>query len=198
MKVKVIIERTPPYRTVAENQTKRALRPYRRILKHEERPNHHGSSYNGDLSPARNLVFILKGVLLPYDVFISYSWSEASTVALARSLAAHLRHAGFTVGIDIDVDYGSSLSAFMKEISESRHVLMIADEEYIIRANSIPKSGVGIENRLLQEVIDDKPDNWLSVAFVNQRKLPDWLEDRKPKRIYIRHQRWRAVWGGWN
>lgn len=61
-----------------------------------------------------------------YDVFISYSWTEGTTKVFAHDLATHLQTIGFNVGIDINVDYGNSLTGFMNSICDANHVLMIA------------------------------------------------------------------------
>ena len=118
---------------------------------------------------------------MSFDVFISYSWSSETTKTFVHGLAAHLQTVGFNVGIDLDVDYGNSLSEFMSSIHDAKHVLMVADTSYVERANTVPSSGVDIENRWISKMIDDKPDSWLSVAFVNQGKLPSWLKGRNPK-----------------
>lgn len=82
-----------------------------------------------------------------YDVFISYSWTEGTTKVFAHDLATHLQTIGFNVGIDINVDYGNSLTGFMNSICDANHVLMIADASYVERANSVPESGVATENK---------------------------------------------------
>lgn len=118
---------------------------------------------------------------MSYDVFISYSWTEDTTKVFVHDLAAHLQTIGFNVGIDIDVDYGSSLTGFMNSICEANHALMIADASYVQRADFVPESGVSTENKWMSEVIDAKPDSWLGVIFVDQRRLPLWLESKNPK-----------------
>lgn len=116
-----------------------------------------------------------------YDAFISYSWTEGTTKVFAHDLATHLQTIGFNVGIDINVDYGNSLTGFMNSICDANHVLMIADASYVERANSVPESGVATENKWISKVIDTKPNSWLGVIFVDQRRLPSWLESKNPK-----------------
>lgn len=119
---------------------------------------------------------------MAFDVFVSYSWSKESTRVFVHSLAAHLRTVGFNVGLDMNVDYGDSLTGFMNSICDSKHVLLIIDQPYVERADTVPDSGVAIENRCMADVMDSKPENWLSVAFVEEHStLPKWLEDRNPK-----------------
>lgn len=118
---------------------------------------------------------------MSFDVFISYCWTNPETKEFVHGLAAHLKHVGFNVGVDIDVDYGDSLTGFMNEITMSKHVLLVADGPYVERANSAPGSGVGIENEHLRSVFHDKKDGWLAVALVGQRSFPEWLAEENPK-----------------
>lgn len=117
------------------------------------------------------------------DLFISYAWTSATHREWVRLLASQLHLIGYDIKIDEAVDYGSSLSGFMQEVTDAAHVLLIVDENYVERANGHPESGVGIETKWISSVHVDKPSTWLSVAFVRnpQRKLPKWLEDHNPK-----------------
>jgi hypothetical protein len=117
------------------------------------------------------------------DLFISYAWTSLAHREWVRLLASHLHLIGYVVKIDEAVDYGSSLSGFMREVAEVAHVLLIVDENYVDRANNIPESGVGIETEWISGVFKDKPATWLSVVFVRnpKRKLPNWLIDHNPK-----------------
>ena len=100
-----------------------------------------------------------------------------------RLLAIQLRLLGYTVQIDAAVEYGSSLSGFMREVTEADRVLMIVDENYAKRADDCPESGVGIENQWIKGVFEKKPVSWLSVLFVGnpRRRLPAWLTGQNPK-----------------
>jgi len=120
---------------------------------------------------------------LKTSVFISYAWTHDAYRAWVRLLATQLRLLGYTVKIDAAVEYGSSLSNFMREIAEAERVLMIVDENYVERADNLPDSGVAIENRWIRDVFTDMPEPWLSVLFVDnaQYKLPAWLADKQPK-----------------
>ena len=117
------------------------------------------------------------------DLFISYAWTSPAHREWVRLLASQLHLIGYVVKIDEAVDYGSSLSGFMREVAEAAHVLLIVDENYVDRANNIPESGVGIETEWISGVFKDKPATWLSVVFVRnpKRKLPNWLIDHNPK-----------------
>ena len=68
---------------------------------------------------------------MQFDVFISYAWTSDEHREWVRLLAASLRNMGFNVGIDAKVDYGNDLDGFMRKIPESKHVLMIVDDNYI-------------------------------------------------------------------
>lgn len=120
---------------------------------------------------------------MQFDVFISYAWTDDRHREWVRLLAASLRHMGFHVGIDAKVDYGNDLDGFMRKIPESKHVLMVVDDNYVHRANTLPDSGVGIENAIISEAINSKPENWLAPLLVrnNNGQLPRWLSERKPK-----------------
>jgi len=117
------------------------------------------------------------------DLFISYAWTSKCHRDWVCLLASHLHLIGYDVKIDEDVDYGSSLHGFMREVTEAAHVLLIVDEDYIDRANNKPESGVGIETKWLSSVFLDKPATWLSVVFVRnpECKLPNWLNEHNPK-----------------
>lgn len=117
------------------------------------------------------------------DIFISYAWTSDSHRQWVRLLAAHLKTIGYDVLVDADVDYGDSLNGFMQRAVDCRHVLAIVDENYVERSNTLPKSGVGIENSWFKSVYNTKPNTWLSVMFKdNQRALlPAWLSDTNPK-----------------
>lgn len=79
---------------------------------------------------------------MQFDLFISYAWTSNMHREWVRLLASHLHAIGFAVGIDEKVNYGESLGGFMRKIKESRHVLMIADENYAFRADNMPDSGL--------------------------------------------------------
>lgn len=116
-------------------------------------------------------------------IFISYAWTSNEHRQWVRLLATQLRLLGYTVLIDNAVPYGTSLSGFMREVTTSDRVLMIIDKNYIERADHYPESGVGIENKWLKSVFQEKPTSWLSVIFVDNPncKLPAWLIDPMPK-----------------
>lgn len=117
------------------------------------------------------------------DLFISYAWTSDIHREWVRLIASHLDLIGYTVKIDEAVNYGSSLTGFMRDVIESEHVLLIVDENYVERANNKPNSGVGIENKWISKAFITKPTTWLSVIFVRnpERKLPNWLEKHNPK-----------------
>lgn len=71
----------------------------------------------------------------------------------------------------------------MSNISDSKHILMIVDKNYLYRVNYEPNSGVGIENRWIQESVPHKPNNWVATMFVDnlEYELPEWLKELNPK-----------------
>lgn len=117
------------------------------------------------------------------DLFISYAWTSPEHREWVRLLASQLHLLGYDVKIDEKVDYGSSLAGFMREVTAARHVLLIVDENYVHRADTLPESGVGIETSWISGVFEDRPANWLSVVFVRNphRYLPVWLAGHNPK-----------------
>lgn len=117
------------------------------------------------------------------DLFVSYAWTSPEHREWVRLLASQLHLLGYNVKIDEAVDYGSSLSGFMREVIDAVHVLLIVDENYVERADNQPESGVGIETKWISGVFKDKPVNWLSVVFVRNpaRRVPAWLVDHNPK-----------------
>lgn len=117
------------------------------------------------------------------DLFISYAWTSPEHREWVRLLASQLHLLGYNVKIDEVVNYGSSLSGFMREVTDASHVLLIVDENYVDRADNKPESGVGIETSWISGVFTDKPTTWLSVIFVRNptRKLPAWLASHNPK-----------------
>lgn len=117
------------------------------------------------------------------DLFISYAWTSDTHREWVRLLASQLHLLGYDVKIDEQVDYGASFSGFMQEVTSAAHVLLIVDENYVLRADTIPDSGVGIENRWISDVFESKPTGWLSVVFVRNPSLevPAWLSNHSPK-----------------
>lgn len=117
------------------------------------------------------------------SIFISYAWTSDKHRELVRQLATQIRWLGYAVLIDSSEKYGASLSGFMRSVIEADRVLMIVDENYVIRANKCPDSGVGIENKWIKGVFNEKPNFWLSVLYVNNPRfsLPAWLADHQPK-----------------
>lgn len=117
------------------------------------------------------------------DLFISYAWTSTAHREWVRLLASQLHLLGYDVKIDEQVDYGSSLSGFMHEITNATHVLLIIDENYVLRADSMPDSGVGIENRWISGAFNSRPASWLSLVFVRNPnlKVPAWLAAHSPK-----------------
>ena len=71
----------------------------------------------------------------------------------------------------------------MQEVKLAKHVLMIVDENYVLRADTMPESGVGIENTWISDAFFSKPTGWLSLVFVRNPsfKVPAWLSDYSPK-----------------
>jgi len=120
---------------------------------------------------------------VPSDLFISYAWSSDQHREWVRLLAAHVKAIGYDVLIDADVDYGDSISGFMRRATDCRHVLLIIDDNYVQRADNIPGSGVGIENKWISEAHPHKPTTWLSVLFKDnpKRRMPAWLAPHMPK-----------------
>lgn len=117
------------------------------------------------------------------NLFISYAWTSDEHRQWVRLLAAQLKALGYGVLIDADLDYGDSLTGFIRKVTDAKHVLLIVDENYVDRANTAPDSGVAAENRWISEVFSDRPSTWLSVLFKDNPspRLPDWLADRIPK-----------------
>jgi len=117
------------------------------------------------------------------DLFISYAWTSATHREWVRLLASQLHLLGYDVKIDEQVDYGASLSGFMQEVTSAAHVLLIVDENYVLRADTMPESGVGIESSWISGVFSSKPSSWLSLVFVRNPslKVPAWLSNHSPK-----------------
>lgn len=117
------------------------------------------------------------------DLFISYAWTSPAHREWVRLLASQLHLLGYDIKIDEQVDYGSSLSGFMQDVTSATHVLLILDENYVLRADTMPNSGVGIETKWISSVFGAKPANWLSVVFVQNSllKVPAWLASHNPK-----------------
>lgn len=90
---------------------------------------------------------------------------------------------GYDVLVDADVDYGDDLNGFMRRATDCRHVLLVVDENYVHRADTLPDSGVGIENEWFSRVHERKPATWLSVLFKDNPdfRLPAWLVSHNPK-----------------
>lgn len=117
------------------------------------------------------------------DLFISYAWTTPEHREWVRLLAAHMKAIGYDVLVDADLDYGDGLSGFMRRATDCRHVLLVVDENYVYRADNLPDSGVGIENRWFSGVHDKKPATWLSVLLKDNPdfRLPAWLIGHNPK-----------------
>lgn len=117
------------------------------------------------------------------DLFISYAWTSPTHREWVRLLASQLHLLGYDVKIDEQVDYGGSLSGFMQEVTSAKHVLLIVDENYVLRADTMPESGVGIENSWICGAFNSKPSSWLSLVFVRNplRKVPAWLSNQSLK-----------------
>ncbi|WP_336633128.1 MULTISPECIES: toll/interleukin-1 receptor domain-containing protein [unclassified Microbacterium] len=117
------------------------------------------------------------------DIFISYAWTSAQHRQWVRLLAIQLKALGYDVLLDADVDYGDSLTGFMRRVTDARHVLLIVDTNYVERADTLPESGVGKENRWISEVYGDRLPSWLSVVFIDNPRhaLPAWLTETTPK-----------------
>ena len=120
---------------------------------------------------------------MQFDVFISYAWTNDEYREWVRLLATNLRHMGFNVGIDAKVDYDNDLDGFMKKTSESKHVLMIVNEDHVCKADNMPNSGVCKENSIIHKAIDWKPESWIAPLLVRNEntRLPKWLAGRNLK-----------------
>ena len=117
------------------------------------------------------------------DIFISYAWTSPEHREWVRLLASSMKAIGYDVLIDADVDYGDDLTGFMQRVTDSRHVLLVVDDNYVDRADTQPDSGVGIESRHISEAYPSKPANWLSVLFKDNAnyRLPKWFGEANPK-----------------
>jgi hypothetical protein len=120
---------------------------------------------------------------MQFDLFISYAWTSDAHREWVRLLASHLHAIGFAVGIDANVNYGNSLNDFMRKIEESKHVLMVVDENYAQRADEKPDLGVATECGIIRKSIDSKPSDWAAPLFVDNptRRLPKWASERQLK-----------------
>ncbi|MGO1523151.1 MAG: toll/interleukin-1 receptor domain-containing protein [Nesterenkonia sp.] len=123
------------------------------------------------------------------DLFISYAWTSDKHREWVRLLAAHLKALGFAILIDADVDYGDDLNGFMRRVGDSTRVLLVADQNYVERADTMPDSGVGKENRWIAEQYADHGPAWLSALFIDNRgcRLPAWLDGCMPKGFDFNH-----------
>lgn len=123
------------------------------------------------------------------DLFISYAWTSDEHQEWVRLLAAQLKALGFDVLIDADVDYGDDLNGFMRRVGDSKRVLLVVDRNYVDRADTMPESGVGKENRWISEVHSGRAAVWMSVLYVNNPKftLPAWLGGTAPKGFDFNH-----------
>ncbi|MCF2588521.1 toll/interleukin-1 receptor domain-containing protein [Brevibacterium sp. UCMA 11752] len=123
------------------------------------------------------------------DLFISYAWTSDKRREWVRLLAAQLKALGFDVLIDADVDYGDDLNGFMRRVGESRRVLLVTDRNYVERADTMPDSGVGKENRWIAEQYADHEAAWLSALFIDNHgcTLPAWLDGHMPKGFDFNH-----------
>lgn len=123
------------------------------------------------------------------DLFISYAWTSDEHREWVRLLAAQLKALGFDVLVDADVDYGNDLNGFMRRVDDSKRVLLVVDQNYVDRADTMPESGVGKESRWISEVHGDREANWLSALFVNNPgcRLPAWLDETMPKGFDFNH-----------
>ena len=74
------------------------------------------------------------------DLFISYAWTSPEHREWVRLLASELHLLGYNIKIDEAVDYGASLSGFMREVTDAAHVLLVVDENYVDRADNKPES----------------------------------------------------------
>lgn len=117
------------------------------------------------------------------DLFISYAWTSDTHREWVRLLASQIHQLGYVVQIDEAVDYGSSLSGFMREVVTARHVLLVVDENYVDRADHKPESGVGIETAWISGAYSQKPASWLAALWVRNplRSLPAWMSGLDPK-----------------
>ncbi|MFC8598818.1 toll/interleukin-1 receptor domain-containing protein [Isoptericola sp. NPDC057191] len=117
------------------------------------------------------------------DLFISYAWTTDKHCEWVHLLAAGLKHLGFDVLLDADLDYGNDLNGFMRRVADVRHVLLVVDENYIERADNMPSSGVGKETAWISEIFDDREPGWLSAVYVDNPgcKLPSWLDGKMLK-----------------
>lgn len=77
----------------------------------------------------------------------------------------------------------------MRRLESSKRVLLVVDENYAVRADKLPDSGVGKENRWISENRSDREANWMSALFVRNRncRLPAWLGDSMPKGFDFNH-----------
>lgn len=77
----------------------------------------------------------------------------------------------------------------MRRVSDCKRVLLVVDQNYVERADTMPESGVGKENRWIAEVYADREAAWLSTLFVDNVSCarPAWLGDRMPKGFDFNH-----------
>lgn len=64
-------------------------------------------------------------------VYVSYGWGEANTALLAQLKAAFIQRGCQLIYDKEEMRPGDWISAFMREIGSSRHVLLLLDEKYM-------------------------------------------------------------------
>lgn len=116
-------------------------------------------------------------------IFVSYAWTSHAHREWVRLLASELKAIGFKVLIDAEVSYGESLTEFMRSVESAGRVLMIVDENYVERANTLPTSGVGYENKWIREAAGSHSSSWVAVLAKDNPDflLPAWIAGSNPK-----------------
>lgn len=64
-------------------------------------------------------------------VYVSYSWSESNTELLVQLEAVFTQHGCQLVYEKRKMHTGDWISMFMREIGQSRHVLVLLDRKYL-------------------------------------------------------------------
>ncbi|WP_460408814.1 toll/interleukin-1 receptor domain-containing protein [Pseudomonas amygdali] len=124
-------------------------------------------------------------------VFISYSWSTPEHEEWVLELAEQLMQSGIETILDKwDLQIGHNAYHFMEKMVNDEtidKVLIVCDETYVLKANSMNSSGVSTETQIISPAVYANNNQEKFVALVTQRdeKGKAYLPTYYSTRMYI-------------
>lgn len=119
---------------------------------------------------------------IPPNVFISYSWDENENQEWILALAADLRRSGVLADLDVNQTQRGLVhldTMMVNNIKDNNYIIVVLTPDYVRKADA-QIGGVGVETRLIMNVLKSNPDKVIPVLLKSTEgisQMPFYLEN---------------------